>query len=331
MNMTSLKKLAELAGVDVSTVSRALNDSPRVKLETKELIKSLALEHNYVPDDIARGLVGKRTFNIGVIIPEFRNTFYSEIIEGIESVLSNKGYSLLFGKSDFKFENEIKYMDIFFGKRVDGIIACSVSKQAIDHFKKNKRNIPLVLTDSYYKESEYDTVTIDNFYGIQRIIEHLVSSGHKKIGFIGDLLVTGERLEAYKKVLNQYSLDVNEAYISIGIERHEMGGYLRMKELLKLEDLPTAIVAETDNLAIGAIKAIREAGLTIPKNISIVGFDDITVSSYIDVPLTTVVQPKVEMGSKSAELLLNKLNNINYKEISCIIIKPELIIRNTTK
>ena len=329
--MITLKELAKMAGVDVSTVSRALNDSPRVKPITKELIKKLANQYKYMPDDLARSLVGKQTFTIGVVIPEFLNTFYAEIIEGMESVLSKEGFSMFFGKSGFKTENEIKYINLFLRKRVDGILACTISVESLNYIKTHKRNIPVVLVDNYTLSPEFDSVSIDNIYGVQCIIEHMVNLGHKSIAFIGDNVVTSERLTAYKTTLTRFNIPIEEKYIRIGCERYEYGGYLRMQELLKTDARPTAVFAVTDNMAIGAIRAISEIGLKVPEDISVAGFDDIMVSSFMEIPLTTILQPKFEIGRIAAELLVNRINSGNSKFPQQITIKPELMIRSTTR
>jgi DNA-binding LacI/PurR family transcriptional regulator len=328
--MISMKELAKLANVDISTVSRAIGDSPRVKPETKELIKKLAKEHGYIPDDLARGLVGKQTHTVGVIIPEFINTFYAEMIDGIESVLSNKGFTMLFGKSSFHFANELQYFNTFLSKRVDGIIACTISNDFLKHLRTMNHSIPLVLSDVYSTDSAFDIVTIDNAFGVQCIIDHLVQLGHTRIGFIGDKIVTKDRFNAYKKALISFGIHVNDAHVKIGTERYELGGYLRMKELLSQDNLPTALFAVTDNMAIGAMHAAFEANLRIPEDISIVGFDDIMVSSYLEIPLTTVIQPKFEIGKYSANLLLSRIDDKNSKFMQQVILKPEMVIRQTT-
>lgn len=328
--MSSLREIARLAGVDISTVSRALNDSPRVKKSTKDLIKRLAAEHNYVPDQIARGLVSRRTYTVGIVIPEFRNTFYAEIIEGLEGRLSEEGFSLLFGKSDFNQDKEISYFDILISKRVDGIIGCSISEHTLEVFTKRNKGIPLVLIDTYFKQNDYDTVTIDNTYGVEKVVEHLAALGHKRIGFIGDKVVTAERLEAFKRAAGKFGIEESDRYIAIGSERYEAGGYLRMKELLGSNNIPSAVFAETDNLAIGAIRALRENKIKIPDEMSVIGFDDIAVSSFVDVPLTTVVQPKYEMGITAARFLLDRISRKYQGSPRQLQIKPELVIRNTT-
>ena len=266
--MTSLKELAKLAGVDISTVSRALRDSPRVKPQTKELIKRLAEKYDYVPDDLARGLVGKRTYTIGVIVPEFINTFYAEIIEGIEIVLGREGYTILFGKSGFDCKTELEYYRTFLRKRVDGVIGCSISEEFLNKINMINHEIPLVLADSYTANTDFDNVTVDNSFGVLCIIEHLVKLGHSRIGFIGDRIVTQERLTSYKKALEHHNITPSEEYIRISQERYEQGGFLRMKELLSLPERPTAVFAVTDNMAIGAMRAAFEMGFSVPNDVS---------------------------------------------------------------
>jgi DNA-binding LacI/PurR family transcriptional regulator len=329
--MISLKELAKISGVNVSTVSRALNNSNRVKLETKEQIKKLAIEYNYIPDDRARGLVGKNTFTVGIIIPEFINTFYAEIIEGLDSVLKKAGYTMLFGKSGFSFRNEMDYLKIFQSKRVEGIIACSVSQEFLNQARKIAKNIPLVLADTFTIDRDFDSVSIDNVFGVESVVEYLLKSGHKKIGFISDTIVSSVRLEAYKRALTMHDIPVKDEYIQVGVDRYEYGGYLLMKEIICLKDRPTAVFAVTDNMAIGAIHAVKDAGLNVPNDISLVGFDDIMVSSYMDTPLTTVLQPKYEIGKTSAELLLQRIKGIEIGITKQVVLKPQLIVRQTTK
>ncbi len=327
--MINIKKLAQIAGVDVSTVSRALNDSERVKPKTKAYIKALAEQHNYVPNDMARSLVGKKSFTIGVLVPEFINTFYAEVIEGLDSVFYDLGYTMIFGKSRFKHEEETKIIDMFVLRKVDGIVMCSASMVTVEYLMKLKKSIPVVLTDSYDVYDEMDMVSIDNERGVNFVIEHLLSLGHSRFGYIGDSKITRLRLEAFRTGLAQRGANLDERHIFIGEERYENGGYCRMNEMLALADRPTAIFAGTDNLAIGAIHAVRERQLRIPADISIVGFDDILASAYAEVPLTTVLQPKMEMGQQAAQLLLERINE-EPSDFRHVVLQPQLIVRQTT-
>lgn len=329
--MINIKKLAKLAGVDVSTVSRALNDSSRVKPQTKAYIKELAEKHNYRPNDMARSLVGKRNFTIGVLIPELINTFYGEVIEGLESVFNARGYMMFFGNSRFDPEEEIKFVNMFIRRNVDGIVLCSTYASTFEYLKKLKRGIPVVLTDIFESYSDMDTVGIDHEAGIRAVIAHLRSLGHTRFAYIGDRIITPHRLNAFRTGLAEQGITLDRRHIFQGAERNEDGGCRRMKELLGLpdRDRPTAVFAGTDNLAVGAMYAAREAGLRLPADLSIVGFDDIMASAYAAVPLTTVRQPKREMGGAAAGLLLERIED-GSRAFQRIVLQPRLIVRETT-
>jgi DNA-binding LacI/PurR family transcriptional regulator len=200
----------------------------------------------------------------------------------------------------------------------------------LDQINRIRHDVPLVLADAYAANADFDNVTVDNSYGVLCIIEHLVKLGHGRIGFIGDRIVTQERLKSYQKALEHYHITPAEEYIRISQERYEHGGYLRMKELLSLPERPTAVFAVTDNMAIGAMRAAIEMGFSIPDDVSIVGFDDIMVSSYMEVPLTTMLQPKFDIGKLSADLLLGRINAKAGKFVQQVVLRPEMVIRQTT-
>lgn len=325
----NIKKLAELAGVDVSTVSRALNDSDRVKPETKRRIKALAEQYQYVRNDVARSLVSQKNDSIGVLVPEFVNTFYAEIIEGLEGVFRGAGYTMIFGKSGFDPEEEAKIIDMFVRRSVDGIVLCSPNRITVDSWRKLKRDIPLVLLDAFEPYPDVDAVGIDNEQGVQAIVDHLVMLGHKEFAFIGDSKITPSRLSAYRAGLARHGLALDSRCIFVGEERYEEGGYIRMKELLTLAGRPTAVFTGTDKLAIGALRAAKEAGVDVPGDLSLVGFDDIMAAAYAEVPLTTVFQPKEEIGREAANLLLDRINHSGGDRRN-LVLPTRLIVRNTT-
>lgn len=328
--MITLKDIAKKAGVNVSTVSRALNDDPRVKKETKSLIVAIAKQLNYQPDDLARGLVRKETKTIGVIVPEFINVFYAEVIGAIEEKLAEKGFSIILGKSDFDSQKEKDYIQLFLRKRVDGIIVSS-HMQTYELFKRMKnQKTPIVLIDTYGDEPEFNSINIDNIYGVKQVIGHLVTLGHRDIAFIGDNITTAHRLEGYKLALKEFNLNFNDQLVCIDDIRLEKGGFDKMQKLLRGQEKVTAVFCVNDNMAIGAIKAAKNEGLRVPEDISIVGFDDLPIASYLDIPLTTVKQPKGEIGNMAASILLKNIDNKKHSFIQNIILKPELIIRQTT-
>lgn len=328
--MINLKEIARIANVDLSTVSRALNDSPRVKKSTKERIKAIALQLDYVPNEIARGLSNKKTNTVGVLLPEFINTFYAELIEGLESVFSHHGYSILFGKTNFDCTTEISLFNTFRGKRTDGIIICSCSPETVEFLRENGNDIPMVLVDTFSDDDDFYSVNIDTDYGIHSIVEYCLALGHRDFGFIGDRVVTKRRLITYKQALMNHGIVLDSNHIHVGVERYERGGYLRMKELLSGQHIPTVVFAETDNLAIGAMSAAMELSVRIPDDISIIGFDDITASSFMGIPLTTIVQPKKEMGNRAAGLLIDLIERRAIEGPMKTVLKPELVIRSSS-
>lgn len=330
--MVTIRDIAKKAGVHVSTVSRALNDSSRVKYETKQYIKKVAKEMNYMPHELARGLAGKSTNTIGVIVPELINAFYAEIMNGIESSLEKKGYSIIFGKSDFKLEKEQKYIELFNRKKVDGIIVSSMTLDTLEKIETLDVNkVPFVLIDSCHTREDIDSINIDNEYGVYNAVDYLIKTGHKKIAFVGDQVTNEDRLKGYKKALKDHDIQIDENLVKIGTERFEMGGYNSVRQMLESGNKPDSIFAVNDHMAIGTIKAITDKGLKIPQDISVIGFDDITISNYLELPLTTVVQPKLEIGELASKLILERIENKDKPAVQHIVLKPKLVIRSTTK
>lgn len=329
-HMVTIKDIAKRVGMDISTVSRALNDSSRVKPETRALINAVAKELNYSPDDLAQGLAGKNTNTIGVVVPEVRNIFYSEVIDAIEDRLISAGFSIILGQSKFNPQKESFYVDLFQRKRVSGIIIVSHVKPVKALSSKITGKVPVVLIDSYEKNEEYCSINIDNSYGVRVAIEYLIKSGHRKIGFIGDNVTTQERLNGYKAAFMNNNIDLDTKLIIVDENRFEEGGYKKMKALLSRKCNLTALFCVNDSIAIGAIKAICNAGLKVPDDISVIGFDDIPIASYLDIPLTTIKQPKGEMGDMAASIIMNMVRKKGGAFVQNIVLKPELIIRSTT-
>lgn len=327
--MVTLRDIAIKAGTDISTVSRALNESPRVKDATRNFIKSIAQEMGYMPDEIARGLAGKKTNTIGIIVPEIINTFYAEIIDSIEEKLVQEGYSIILGKSNFDKDKEDSYIELFIRKRVDGIIISSHACPCnlLDQVRKK---MPIVLVDTYEYDMDFDRINVDNMYGAKLAVEHLLQLGHKRIGFISDNITTAGRLEGYREALSAYGLPVEDSLMQYGETRFEDGGYRRMQTLLRLKEPPTAVFCVNDSIAIGAMRAVSDEGLKVPLDISVIGFDDIRVSAFLNTPLTTVRQPKGEIGNMAASMILQKLKGNKSSFVQHITLKPELVVRKTT-
>ena len=332
--MVKLIDIAKELGVSVSTVSRSLSNSSEIGEETRNKVKAMAAKLNYIQNYSARSLAGGTSKSIGIILPEISSNFYVQIVEYTGAILKSEGYSLILGISNHNFKDEIQFLNEFRNKEVDGIIIAGETYEDIVPELRNikeKYNLPVVLIDTFVSSEECDYIMIDDALGINSAISYLKESGHETIGFIGDEISAYLRFDFFKNALKQSGLKYYDRYSKIGKERFELGGYLQMKELLKEKDIPTAVFASYDNFAFGAIKAINEAGLKIPDDISIVGFDNIRESEYFAIPLTTVSAPIKEMCQIGVKLLLNKIVTKDHKLIQHVSLKPELVIRDTVK
>jgi LacI family transcriptional regulator len=331
--MANLKDIAKLTGVNVSTVSRALNGSKGISNNTKNEILRVAKEINYIPDQAARALVGKSTKTIGVILQEIGSDYYTKLLGYIEEQLRNNGYSMIMGFTNSNFSVETQYLNIFARRKVDGIILAGFMFKELGEYLDGMRKIretPMTLIQTNIEYPNYDYIMVDEKYGFDMVIRHLKELGHKKIGFLFDEISAIIRMQSLKDAVIGNDLKFDQKFVKAGKERFELGGYLQMKDMLKQNELPTAVVASYDHLAIGAMKAIYEAGLRIPEDISLVGYDDIRECEYLITPLTTVSPPIKVMTELGVKLLLEKIENKDKPVIQHISLKPELILRETT-
>ncbi len=331
--MATLKDIAKELNIHTSTVSRALNDSREVGEETKKLVREVAEKLNYVPNLSARALVGKSTKLIGVIVPEFRSNYYVRIINNIETELKKNKYTFILGKTNFEPKNAIYYINIFSQRKVDGLIITGPLFKDINKILNDIQKVhqlPILMMESFQEYPNYDYVTIDNEFGIEAAVKYLISRGCKMFGYIGDKLSSAKRLPYLKEALSNCGLKIKKEYIKVGSERFEEGGYLRMKELLEKKALPEVIFASYDHMALGAMKAIHEAGLRIPEDISIFGYDNIDECEYMYKSLTTIAPPIREMTKIGISSLIEKIENKEEKTIHHISLKPTLIVRKST-
>ena len=331
--MATLKDIADELSVNISTVSRALNDSSEVGEETKQRVREAAKRLNYVPNLSARALVGKSTKLIGVIVPEIRSHYYVQMINYIETELKKHKYSFILGKTNFKPENDIYYLNVFGQRKVDGlIVAGPIFKNIVKTLDEIKSlyHTPILLMETFMEYPNYDYVKIDNELGIEQAVRYLASKGIETIGYVGDKPSSSKRLPYLKEALSNCNLDVRKEFMKVGSERFEAGGYLRMKELLDQDPLPQAVFASYDHMALGAMKAIHEAGLKIPEDISIFGYDNIYESEYMYKSLTTIAPPIQEMTKIGVDTLIEKIEGDEEKTIRHISLKPRLIVREST-
>ncbi len=331
--MATLKDIARIAGVNKSTVSRALDGSPGVSEEKREAIRKIADSLNYVPDISAQVLAGKNAKAIGIILPEIDCNYYARVAGTIEAKLMEKGYTLIIGQSGFKLENELHYLKIFTQKKVDGIIFDLSNMEAFkERFKEIGKKIktPIVFIETTLSLLDYDVIQIDNDYGVGLAIEYFVKTGKERIGFISEYLSSPVRLPAFEAALLKNGIPMDKSLVKIGKERREEGGYLRMEELILQGDLPEAVFASYDTMAHGALKALHDHGFKVPEDVSVIGFDNIREAGFYPIPLTTVAPPVVDMSEMAVRILLDRIERRESTFAQHISLKPKLIVRGTT-
>jgi LacI family transcriptional regulator len=333
--MASLKDIATALGVNISTVSRALNDSHEISKATKQLIHEKARELNYMPNLAARTLSGKSTKSIGLIIPEVKSDYYAQITNFIEQELREFGYSLIIGITDFSSELEIDCLLTLSSRKVDGIIFCNNTSKnttkALDILTK-EYSLPIIMIDPFYPVKGFDTLNIDNYSGISEAVTHLAELNRTHIAYIGDEISSITRYSSYKKALAANNLHFDERLTAIGTDRFERGGYLRMNELLESSSpLPDAVFAAYDDMAIGVLKALYESGVSIPGDIAVVGYDNIRYTEFLFQPLTTINSPLESLSKTSVKFLSERINQgQNYAEPRQVSFPTHLVIRKTT-
>jgi LacI family transcriptional regulator len=332
----NIKDIARIARVSHTTVSRALNDKPRIRKETKERILSIAKELGYRPNFIAKSLVLKRTRTLGLVITNIANPFYTELAQGIEKTATRLGYSIILCSTQSDISTEKQYIEMLRSKGVDGIIFSSAHMVDPNIVALAEEEFPIILVNrrTYHPvvKEKVNYVGVDNILGGYLAVEHLIRLGHKNIGVIGgsaESSVGLERLEGGKKAFSTYGLGQRNDYFLEG-NFLKKSGYQKGKQFLKMAELPTAIFATNDYMAFGVCQAILEEGLRIPEDVALVGFNDIEFSSMQGIELTTIGQKKFEMGAIAVEMLVEKVEKSGEKASSKeFLLMPELIIRKT--
>jgi DNA-binding LacI/PurR family transcriptional regulator len=330
MKQISIKDIARVARVSHPTVSRAIRHSPLVKRETAEKIREIANKMGYRPNAVARGLVTRRTNTLGVVVTTIADPFIGEVVSGIEETANERGFSVFLANSNADPAREIKVVQSFQERRVDGILVAASRVGALYAPMLSRLKVPIVLINNQHPEEFVDSVVIDNVAASMKAVQYLIQLGHRRIAYMGDqfgLQSETERFAGYREALSQANCPFIPELVVQADGRPEGGGFA-MEMLLAAPNPPTAVFCYNDMSAIGAMSRIRSHGLHVPQDISIVGFDDLFIASYTDPPLTTVQQPKRAMGRMATEILLKILQEPNYQ--AKIKMKGELIVREST-
>ena len=329
--MANIREVAKKAGVSVATVSRVLNHPESVSPKTTEQVLMVIKELQFTPNGLARSLALSRSNTIALLVPNILNPLYPQIAKGVEDVTHQKGYNILLCNTEDSHIREAEYIDMLLEKRVDGFIL-TASQLPHEELKKiSEAKIPLVLIDNNENHQE-NIVYTDYILGGYLATQHLIEIGYKKIAHItGPLRLkeNNDKYLGYLKALGENDIAPIEQLVINGDNEVE-GGYIAAKKLISLPNPPDAIFAANDLMAIGAIDAIKAEGYKIPKDIAVVGFDDIRMASLIEPKLTTVSQPVYKMGLIAARILFDCIENnddINYQQK--IYIQPKLMVRKS--
>ena len=332
----TIKDIAKIAGVSHSTVSRALSGHPGIPKETADRIKIIASDLSYVPSAVARGLRTSRSNALGVIVNRIDDPFFSQILQGIEDVLQEAGYSLFVAASNRDPSREKAIVQAMRERRVDGVIVCTTQFGDEHRFQLEHYGYPIVAIGNLEGTNYKWLVYHDDFYGSVQITKHLIESGHKRIAYLGNSRAertTRGRLKGFMQEMNAAGLSIPDEYIFQCPNGRPEGGEIGAKHCADLAKSPTAIMCFNDMMAIGAVKALREAGLQVPNDCSVVGFDNIPIAAYQYPPLTTFEQPKYQLGFKAAQMMYTFLqlqSAISSAQGKTLMLRGELIVREST-
>ncbi|GAW29434.1 LacI family DNA-binding transcriptional regulator [Carboxydocella sp. ULO1] len=331
----TIKDVAREAGVSVSTVSRVLNNSKPVSSEIRARVLAAVNKLNFQPNSLARSLVLKKTRLIGVLVPDIANPFFPVAIAGIEEIASMYGYNILLFNTFGQIEKELQYLNILKEKQVDGIIKMStqVTEKHEEYFAST--SIPMVVTSNCTEREDVPCVVIDDVRAAYDATSYLISLGHKRIGMISGPLDDSagrDRFLGYQQAMLEHKLNIDFNLLKQGNFKVE-SGKKAMEEILRTvarEELPTAIFAANDEMAIGAIGVLLDNGLRVPEDISVMGFDDIFIAPVFRPALTTVKQPIYDIGAVAARKLVKLIEGEKLSETKTVL-PYHIIERNSCR
>ncbi|HBF39032.1 MAG TPA: LacI family transcriptional regulator [Firmicutes bacterium] len=335
MNKITIKEVAEKANVSVSTVSRVLNNNYPVSDRVREEVLQCMKDLNYQPNGIARSLKNQKTHMIGFVVADISNPFFMQIAKAMESVISNEDNNLVFCSSDGIPHKEQRLLELLNEKRVEAIVVASSDPTGSYIKQLVEQGMPVVLIDRKIPGINTDVIVEDNFNAAYRLTEYLIKNGHQKIAIINVSLAISvgmERFDGFKEALKHYGLAMSDHYVlQGGFQRQDACAAVKKMISENENDLPTALFCSNNIMAEGAIIALRELGLKIPDDISLVSFGTKDLLELIDPKLTIAAQNTYALGSKAGQIILERLNSHSLYDYKEYVIVSEMIIRDSVK
>lgn len=335
----TIKDIAKALGLSTSTVSRALRDSHEISPDTKKLVLEYAEKINYHPNPIALSLKERRSRTIGVIVCEIANSFFSQVINGIESIAYKSGYNVIIAQSRESFDREILNLQYLTSRSVDGLII-SVSTETTDfsYLKDlHQKGMPIVFFDRIVSEIDTHKVIADNYAGAYNATTQLIKSGYKRIAAISNpemLSISKERLAGYRKALADNGIEADDAFIKYCKHGGMIGDEVNivLLELLGQSQKPDAIFTTSDKLTTGCLRILKENGISVPGDIGLLGFSNNDLTELFDPALSVIKQPAFEMGEIAIGYLLQLIESKHpVTDFETKVLPTELFIRNSTK
>lgn len=326
----SIRDVAQLAGVSISTVSRVLNEPSKVRYELRRKVLDAVQALEYRSNSIARALKGMPTKTLGLLIPSIENPFFPSMVRGAQDEAHKVGYSIFLCNTDGSGIIEETQYRLLLDKKVDGVVLVA-SKYTTKYLKEDEQ-FPIVMIDRYVNSSNFSYVTVDHSNGVKLALDHLWNLGHRKIAFLGSKLVSSgarERFQAYRRYLNESKSQFDEKFVIFGEYTYDSGMKMA-RELIERKISFDSIICGNDLIAFGVIEGLKKIGINVPKDISVIGYDDITFASYYTPKLTTVHQPTYEVGQMATKMIIDMISGAD-KKIKHIKIEPTLVVRETTQ
>jgi LacI family transcriptional regulator, galactose operon repressor len=327
----TIHEVAARAGVSTATVSRVLSGSGPVSARSRRKVLTAAKALGYRPNAIATSLRRRRTFTVGMLVPDVTNPFFSGIARTANHLLFGQGFSAFLVDTDHSLDAERRFAHLFEARRVDGLLVISNDSSSA-FFEELAGRVPAIVLVDRPRSDRLDSVRVDNHAGALQAVAHLVVRGRRKIAIISgptSLLSSGERLEGFRSALRLHNLPEIPEYIAITGFSVEQG-IAETKRLLELADPPDAIFAGNNTLGIGAISALKALGRRIPEEVALIIFDDLYLAEAADPPLTVIAQPVTDIGTTAVSLLLGHLERSSDWHPREILLPPQLILRRST-